>query len=200
MFLSYSFPEPCGDRCKKSNEKCILISRNPRKSKYKLLGCRVGYQEIDFLVPDSYRTIQTTPLSIKITNENTSYDLLIKDANKISLLRQRLESLKRSKNKKNSVKLFLRSEGKVRGPFSLIQLLPRLKSKNFTILDEISDSETGPWLPIMRSPLALSFSPEAFRITVMTNFIHFHKTVIFISRQREHHWRRLKSRGYSFQP
>lgn len=115
----------------------------------------VGYQEIDFLVPDSYRTIQTTPLSIKITNENTSYDLLIKNANKLSLLRQRLESLTGSRDKKSSKEIFLRSEGTVRGPFSLNQILPRLKAKKFTILDEISDSETGPWLPIMRSPLAL---------------------------------------------
>lgn len=129
----------------KPSEKQIQIAKE------KGVDLIVGYQETNFLVPNAYRMIQTTPLLIKITDKSTSQDIIIKDANEISMLRQRLTEMLATK----SAKVFVEKSGKIIGPSSLSKVLSALNKGSFTLDDKVSDSEDGPWLPILRSPLFL---------------------------------------------
>ena len=114
-------------------------------------GSDKGFPEIEFLVPDEYIDVKTTPLTIDVAASKLSEDIAIPHQNKTALLRQRLNELILDK----SAKVFIEKSGKVIGPISLKQVLAVIEDDRFTLDDKVSDTKEGPWLPILRSPLFL---------------------------------------------
>ena len=111
-----------------------------------------GLPELDFLVPDEYLDSKTTPLTIDVTASNSSENIAIPHQNKKTLLRQRLSEMTADA----SAKVFVDKSGKIIGPSSLKQVFAAIEDNKFTLDDKVSDSQEGPWLPILRSPLVLT--------------------------------------------
>ena len=139
--------------------KIVLDSKITTYRKYpdieQISGENKGLAEIDFLVPREYLDAKTTPLRMTIDSNTESETIDIPSQNKTTLLRQSLAKLKEDKSNTNEKKLFILKETRKLGPYSVKQVQSFIRAQKFTINDEVGISEDGPYLPVLRSPLAL---------------------------------------------
>ncbi len=112
-----------------------------------------GLREVEPLVPVSYMDLQSSPLRVTVDSRSHVFDIDIPDeASSVGVWR-RLEAIVANKKERTSPTIYLRKQGKILGPYSVSRFTSYLKSSKITLEDEASDSEDGPWLPVLRSPI-----------------------------------------------
>jgi hypothetical protein len=112
-----------------------------------------GLREVEPLVPVNYMDLQSSPLRVTVDSRSQVFDIDIPNEASTVALWQKLEAIVANKKERTSPAIYLRKQGEILGPYSVSRVTSYLKSSKITLADEASDSEDGPWLPVLRSPI-----------------------------------------------